>query len=86
MDYQINWKLGSPYARRRGLTGLEGLIALYRDYCALTDRLVGELDLPKISIENSQQQWAAYDDVIDRALTNANAISKIQVSESRAGQ
>ncbi len=59
-----------PYARRRGLAGLDGLIALYRQYRALTDRLFAELDMPKIGIENSPQQWALYDDIIDRSLTN----------------
>ncbi len=73
VDYQVNWKLGSPYARRRGLAGLDGLIALYRQYRALTDQLFADLDIPKISIENSRRQWALYDDIIDRALTNPNA-------------
>ena len=30
--YQVDWKLRSPYATRRGLAGLAGLIELYRDY------------------------------------------------------
>jgi hypothetical protein len=34
--------------------------------------LFADLDIPKISIENSRQQWALYDDIIDRALTNPN--------------
>ena len=70
VDYQVDWKLQSPYARRRGLVGLDGLIALYRDYRALTDRLFADLEIPKISIETSRQEWAVYDDIIDRALTN----------------
>jgi hypothetical protein len=72
VDYQTNWKLESPYARRRGLAGRDGLIALYRQYRALTDRLFADLDMPKIRIENSSRQWALYDDIIDRALTNPN--------------
>src|SRR3954447_7836391 len=28
VNYQVNWKLESPYAKRRGLAGLDGLIAL----------------------------------------------------------
>ena len=83
MDYQINWKLESPYAKRRGLTGLDGLIALYCDYRALTDRLFADLDIPKISIENSRQAWASYDDIIDRALIDASTISQMPVSLSR---
>jgi hypothetical protein len=70
VKYQVNWKLESPYARRRGLTGLDGLIVLYREYRALTDQLFADLDIPKISIENSRQEWARYDGIIDRALMN----------------
>jgi hypothetical protein len=43
VTYQIDWKLGSPYARRRGLVGFDGLIALYREYRALTDQLFAAL-------------------------------------------
>lgn len=74
VNYQTNWKLESPYARRRGLAGLDGLIALYRQYRALTDQLFADIDIPKISIENSRQQWALYDDIIDRALTKPNTM------------
>ena len=68
VTYQVDWKLGSPYAKRRGLVCLDGLIALYREYRALTDRLFATLDIPKISIETSQHEWAEYDDIIDGAL------------------
>lgn len=74
VNYQTNWKLESPYARRGGLTGLDGLIALYWQYRALTDQLFADLDIPKISIENSQRQWSLYDDIIDRALSNPNTM------------
>jgi hypothetical protein len=72
VDYQLNWKLTSPYALRRGLKGLPGLITLYRDYRALTDQLFADLDIPKLGIENSRQAWARYHDIIDRALMNTN--------------
>lgn len=75
VNYQVNWKLELPYAKRRGLAGLDGLIALYQEYRAVTDQLFAELDIPKISIENSRQEWAIYDDIIDRALMNVNTIS-----------
>jgi hypothetical protein len=77
VNYQVDWKLESPYAKRRGLTGLDGLIALYRDYRALTDQLYADLDIPKISFENSRQEWAVYDDIIDRVLVDQHAISQI---------
>jgi hypothetical protein len=86
VNYQVNWKLKSPYASRRGLAGLDGLITLYRQYRALTDQLFADLDIPKISIENSKQEWAAYDDMIDRALMNVNAISEIPVSVPRTSK
>ncbi len=86
VNYQVNWKLQSPYARRRGLAGLDGLITLYRQYRALTDQLFADLDIPKLSIENSLQQWATYDDMIDRALMSVNAISEMPVSVSQAGR
>jgi molybdopterin-guanine dinucleotide biosynthesis protein len=70
VTYQVDWKLTSPYAVRRGLTGLEGLIALYRDYRRLTDQLYSDLDIPKISIENSGQDWAKYDEIIVSLLMN----------------
>jgi hypothetical protein len=72
VTYQVEWKLASPYAVRRGLAGLEGLIALYRDYRRLTDQLYAELDVPKISIENSGQEWAAYEATIDAILMNGS--------------
>jgi len=86
VNYQVNWKLKSPYASRRGLVGLDGLITLYRQYRALTDQLFADLDIPKISIENSKREWAIYDDMIDRALMNANAISEIPVSVPRTSK
>jgi hypothetical protein len=60
VKYQVDWKLQSPYGRRRGLAGLGGLVALYQDYRALTDDLYSKLGLPKLAIENSQQAWDAY--------------------------
>jgi hypothetical protein len=71
--YQVEWKLESPYAKRRGLKGLDGLITLYREYRALTDELYEELTFPKLSVENTQKEWTKYDVIIDRALTNKGA-------------
>jgi hypothetical protein len=68
VTYQVDWKLAAPYAVRHGLSGLEGLIALYRDYRRLTDRLYADLDIPKVSIENSGRDWAAYEAIIESAL------------------
>lgn len=69
VQYQIDWKLTSPYARRKGLERLEGWIALYRDYRALTDQLYSEVPFPKISIEDPQRDWTKSEATIDRAVT-----------------
>jgi hypothetical protein len=69
---QVDWKLASPYAVRRGLAGLEGLIELYRAYRRLTDQLYTELDIPKIGIENSEKEWAKYEETIDSILMNGS--------------
>ena len=60
VKYQVDWKLKGPYAVRRKLVGLEGLIALYQDYRAMTDRLFDRLALDKLLIENSKRDWARY--------------------------
>jgi hypothetical protein len=68
LDYQTGWKLSSPYAVRRGLTGLEGLVTLYRAYRAMTDQLFNGLEMPKLCIENSLQEWSKYDRLIDQTV------------------
>jgi hypothetical protein len=74
VQYQTEWKLASPYARRRGLERLEGLIALYRDYRELTDQLYTEVQLPKISIEDPQRDWSKSEATIDRAVADRDAL------------
>lgn len=73
VQYQTEWKLTSPYAVRRGLAGLDGLISLYRDYRALTDQIFAGLSLPKLSIETSQRAWGRYEAFIDDTLMHASA-------------
>lgn len=60
VKYQVDWKLKGPYAVRRNLVGLEGLIALYQDYRLMTDALFERLTLDKVVIENSERDWARY--------------------------
>jgi hypothetical protein len=67
-DYQIDWKLAAPYCVRRKLSGIEGLIDLYRDYRRLTDQLFDELPLAKLAIENGGRDWPRYQAQILRAL------------------
>lgn len=72
VKYQVDWKLQAPYSRRRGLAGLEGLIVLYKDYRELTDTLYVGLDLAKLAIENSHQDWPAYYQLISRELAQGD--------------
>lgn len=66
--YQVDWKLAAPYSTRRELVGLEGLIALYQDYRRVTDELFALLPVDKIAIENSKQDWPAYQELILQAV------------------
>lgn len=68
VDYQVNWKLASPYCARKGYQGLEGLISLYDDYRQITDDLFDQLPLAKLAIENSERDWPAYESQILNAL------------------
>jgi hypothetical protein len=86
VNYQVNWKVDSPYAKRRGFAGLDGLIALYREYCSLTDQLYADLDIPKITIETSRQEWGIYDDIIDRALMSVDNGSNLRADVSNLGR
>ncbi|MCE4546383.1 MULTISPECIES: hypothetical protein [unclassified Caballeronia] len=68
IDYQVNWKLASPYCVRKGYQGFEGLTSLYRDYRRITDDLFDHLPLAKLAIENSRRDWPAYESQILNAL------------------
>lgn len=58
-QYQVNWKCGSPYGKKRSLQGFDGLVRLYLEYCELCDWLFAQLTLPKLMIY-SEGDWAAY--------------------------
>jgi hypothetical protein len=68
VKYQVDWKLKGPYAVRRNLVGLEGLIALYQDYRLMTDALFDRLTLDKMVIENSERNWALYNQQVLKRL------------------
>ena len=50
----------SPYARGRGLRGYEGLVRFWMDHKEITEKLVEELHMPKISLDVSDLRWDAY--------------------------
>jgi hypothetical protein len=56
---------------------LDGLVALYKDYRALTDELYSGLDIPKLAIENSQQAWDAYYQQIHAQVINDSRLEAI---------
>lgn len=50
-QYQVDWKMSSPYARRRGLAGFEGMVRLYEEYVAICDELFDGLTVPRLRVE-----------------------------------
>lgn len=60
LDYQIDWKVKSPYCRNRNLSGEEGLLELYKAYRSITDELFSDVQWKKLSVENSDQNWSEY--------------------------
>jgi hypothetical protein len=59
-QYQINWKLASPFAERRRLAGLDGLVALYREFRTISDEMVADLGIDVLRIESSAGDWPDY--------------------------
>jgi hypothetical protein len=51
---------GSPYGRSRGLAGFAGMASYWTAYRDLTDRLFANLACPKVAIETTAGDWAAY--------------------------
>jgi hypothetical protein len=60
VDSQVAWKVVSPYARQRGLAGIDGWKQLYQGYRQLTDMCFQTLAIPKIAIETSAGEWSSY--------------------------
>lgn len=83
--YQTGWKLAAPYCVRRGLNGLDGLIALYRDYRQMTDVLFGQLPLDKLAIENGDRDWAKVEHRILAALASSRAAPPRHSSFAKGG-
>ncbi|WP_236027438.1 MULTISPECIES: hypothetical protein [Burkholderia] len=80
--YQTRWKLAAPYCVRRGFTGLDGLIALYRDYRRLTDALFDQLPLDKLSIENGDRDWST----VECRILDALKLPRATDRDDRHGQ
>jgi thymidylate kinase len=56
----IQRSAGSIYARRRGLQGFDGLVQNWVDVRHIMEQMVGELDMPTLTIDNSARDWQTY--------------------------
>lgn len=57
--YVVELATDCPYARRRGLTGLDGAAAMVGAYKALLDGLVAHSHLPRVVLVDCGDRWAA---------------------------
>ncbi len=59
-DYVIRYATGTPFARKRGLTGYDGMLAFWREFVSLTDELFHRYSGKKLMIDNSARDWHSY--------------------------
>jgi hypothetical protein len=59
-DLYIRRAETSPYGKRRGLQGFEGLVQSWMDARQVMEERFGELDLAKLSIDNTAADWDSY--------------------------
>ncbi len=96
IDYQVNWKLESPYGKRRSLTKLDGLIEFYRTYRGICDDILLQLPVPQLRIDNSETNWQAHYQAIIEFLqlpletghdgtTKAQLLEQIRVERASIG-
>jgi hypothetical protein len=67
--YQVGWKCASPYCFRRGLAGLDGLIAFYEAYQEIVGEIMALLPVRTIAIETTAGEWPLYEAKILGQLT-----------------
>ena len=60
VEYQVSWKVPSPYGQKHRLAGMDGWKQLYKDYRQLTDMCFQTLAIPKMAIETSAGAWSSY--------------------------
>lgn len=63
-EYQMDWKVGSPYGVQRGMHGSGGLVEFYRDYAVLCDDIFARLAVRKLAIGNEGDWQAYYRDIL----------------------
>jgi hypothetical protein len=68
----------TPYFRRRGLSGFEGIVRLWSETQHITDALVPEYSIRNLTLETSGGDWEAY----RRQALNALALPESQQTAS----
>jgi hypothetical protein len=58
--YLIRALTENVYAQQHGLTGIDGAVAMLRDYRALCDTLVAKSGMAKLVMETSGGEWLSY--------------------------
>lgn len=59
-DYQVNWKVSSPYGQARELDGYDGLVKLYTDYRKTCDSVLQILPIPVLAVEHTGDWTSIY--------------------------
>jgi hypothetical protein len=47
----------SPYGKRNGLTGFDGLVTYWANYSGFTDELYAQLSLTGLHVRNASEKW-----------------------------
>jgi hypothetical protein len=63
-QWLINFVTNVPYGRRRNCKGFQGAVTVLEFFRAVNANLFARLDMPKIAIDVSQGDWAAYHEQI----------------------
>ena len=59
-DSAIQYVTSTPYGKKKGLEGYDGVVALGRDFVAITDELFEEYRIKKLRIDISGGDWDSY--------------------------
>lgn len=59
-NYVIQYATDTPFARRRGWEGYEGMVMFWREFVTVTDELFQRYHIRKLKIDNSAGNWDDY--------------------------
>jgi hypothetical protein len=73
----------SPFGKRRGLAGFEGLVAYWRAWRELADAAFERVPIAKLAVDTTDGDWAAYDRAIGAflGLTTLEPVGRLPVAE-----